>query len=186
MALISGNLLTENQQSAETDVDNWAGFLASSSSTVRSTTQFHDGVASIRATYNGTPSDAMATLTATASVPTVVAGTSYTMQYLVYSPRAVGFQLLVEWWNSTNTTYISDQGKLGLTTVTANAWSTIRVTGLVAAVGSARARVYIMCSTGLTTNDLVYFDEIFLGVPSLSLTQKPRTVLTAVNRAATW
>lgn len=186
MALISGNLLTENQQSAETDVDNWNNYHPSSSAVSVSTTQFHDGVQSLRSTYNNTASDAMASLTSTASLPTVVAGTSYTMQYLVYSPRAVNFALLVEWWNAANTSYISDQGVLGTTAATVNAWTTVRATGLVAAVGSARARVYIMATTGLTNGDLIYFDEIFFGVPSLSLTRKPTNVLTAIRRASSW
>lgn len=165
MALIEGNLLTENQQSIETDIDNWAGFLTSSSSTVRSTTQAHDGTASIRATYNGTPSDTMASLTS--SVPTVIAGVTYTFSYWVYSPRAVSYQMLVEWYNAANTTYISDAGKVGLTSVPANTWTKISVTQT-AAAGAGAARLYIMCSTGLTTGDFVYFDEIFFGIPEVS------------------
>lgn len=168
MALLPGNLLTENQQSIETDIDNWAGFVVSSSSTIRSTTQAHDGSASIRATYNGTPSDVMASLTSTSFAPLVTAGTSYTFSYWVYSPRAVNFAVLVEWWNAANSSYISDGGVLGSTAVPANTWSQVSVSGLVADTGAGTARVYLMCTTGLTTNDLVYFDTIFFGVPVTS------------------
>lgn len=168
MALLPGNLLTENQQSIETDIDNWANYRPSSSAVVQSTTQANDGTHSIRATYNGTANDAMASLTSASFVPLVAAGASYTFSYWVYSPRAVNFAVLVEWWNAANSSYISDGGVLGSTAVPANTWSQVSVSGLVADTGAGTARVYLMCTTGLTTNDLVYFDTIFFGVPVTS------------------
>lgn len=184
MALIPGNLLTLNQQSVETDIDNWGNYKPSSSAVAVSTTQALDGAQSIRCTANATNNDAMCSLTSPGSVPLVTAGTTYTFSYWVYSPRAVNYACLVEWWNAADTTYISDNGVVGSTAVPANTWSQVSVQQT-AAASSGSARIYIMRTTGLSSGDLVYFDQVFFGVPVVSVV-RPNIITTALRRSSTW
>lgn len=186
MGLLLGNTLTVNQQSVETTIDDWASTITSSSSTVTSTTQAFDGVNSIRATYNGTVNNAMASITSTGSNPPVVASKGYSFYYWVYSPRAVNFACLVEWYTSGDV-YISDIGQSGITAVPVNTWTKVSLPGLTSAATAAKARVYLMCQTGLTTGDLVYFDQVYLGIPAAMKTvMVPDGAMAAMTRAHNW
>jgi hypothetical protein len=167
MALRPGNLFTENQASVETTIDDWASFLVSSSSTVQSTTQALSGTHSIRATYNGTASDVMASITTTASVPQVAAAIRYDYWFWVFSPRAVSYGTVVDWYRASNVTFISTTTGT-LTSVPANVWTRVGYQDYALGTHTSpalatQARTYIKCSTGLTTSDLVYFDDAFLG-----------------------
>lgn len=191
MALIAGNLLTENQQSLETSVDNWSSFSDLSSAIVQSngtTDPAHDGTFSLKCTKSATAAPgAMAGITATGSQPTTVAATLYTFQYLVFTATAsCSFYTLIDWYQSNGTTYISTTSGAGSpVSVTQNAWTTVSQTHTSPALGT-RARTYLMLNAGLSTGGTAFFDEIFLGVPSLSLTRKPNVVPTVIRRASTW
>ncbi len=190
MALISGNLLTENDQSVETSVGNWSSFSDLSSAIVQSngtTDPKHDGSFSVKCTKSATAAPgAMCGITGT-GVPVTVAATLYTFQFLVFTATAsCSFYCFVDWYQSNNTTYISSgDGSGSPVSVTQNAWTTVKQTFTSPALGT-RARVYCMLNAGLSTGGTAFFDEMFFGVPSLSLTRKPTGLLTAVNRAATW
>jgi hypothetical protein len=164
VALIPGNLLDEENQSIETGLGLWGGDTTSSSSTVRSTAQAHDGTASIAATYNGTANNAMAGIVS--SAPAVVVGTEYTFSAWVRPPRTATMNLLIEWYNGSNT-YISDTGFIGSTSCPANTWTQLSGTGT-APASAATARIYLMSGTSLSNGDVVYWDEIFFGVPMTS------------------
>lgn len=184
-----GNLLTENHQSIETSIGGWAGFIPGSSSTIRSTTQFFDGAAAIRATSNGTQS-AMAGLTATGSAPVVAAGKKYDFSFWVFAPRTITFRTALDWYQSNNTTFISDTTAAGGNVVVpANTWTKVggadfstnrNLSPALAGV----ARLYLNAVSGAVTGDLVYFDTIYFGRPPLPNARKPLTV--AVARAGSY
>jgi hypothetical protein len=181
---IPGNLLNDDQQSIETSISQWAGDHGSSSSTVRSTAQFNDGVAAIAATYNGTTNNSLAGIVS--SAPAVVVGTAYTFTYWVRSPRAVNFQILIEWYTSGNV-FISGAAGVGTTAAVVNTWTQVGVgTTNVAPATAATARIYLMCTTGLTSGDVIYMDTIFFGVPVVAPPLGSNVHTTAIRRAATW
>lgn len=190
MALIAGNLLTENNQSVETSVGGWASYSDLSSAIVQSngtSEPAHDGAFSVKCTKSATAAPgAMCGITG-ADVPITVAATLYTFQFLVFTATAsCSFYTFVDWYQTNNTTYISSSDNVGSpVAATQNAWTTIKHTMTSPALGT-RARIYLMLSTGLGTGGTAFFDEIFFGVPSLSLTRKPNNLITAVRRSATW
>lgn len=120
------------------------------------------------------------------SAPAVVVGTAYTFTYWVRSPRAVNFQILVEWYTSGNA-FISGGANLGTTAAVVNTWTQVGVgTTNTAPATAATARIYLMCTTGLTSGDVVFFDTIFFGVPVAPPPIGSNVHTTAVSRASTW
>ena len=190
MALFAGNLLSENDQSVETSVGNWSSYSDLSSAIVQSngtSEPRHDGLFSVKCTKSATAAPgAMCGITGT-GVPVTTAATLYTFQFLVFTATAsCSFYTFVDWYQTNNTTYISStDGVSSPVSATQNAWTLVRQTHTSPALGT-RARVYCMLNAGLSTGGIAYFDEIFFGVPSLSLTRKPVSLLTAVNRTSTW
>ncbi len=168
MALMTGNLLTENHQSIETSLGSWADVATMSSAVVQSSEQASDGTFSIKATRNATaPPGPMASITTTANAPTVVATTVYKFTFWVYTSIAGAvFAPYVDFYQSDNTTFISG-GQGTAVTVTQNSWT--RVGGLdtfTAPALAGKARIYLRTVSGLASGDVAYFDEIFFGVPA--------------------
>lgn len=191
MALISGNLISENNQSVETSVGGWASFSDLSSAIVQSngtSEPSHDGTHSIKCTKSATAAPgAMCGLTATVDIPTTVAATQYTFQFLVFTATAsCSFYTFVDWYQTNNTTFVSSSDGVGSpTSATQNAWTTVKQLVTAPALGT-KARIYLMLNAGLATGGTAFFDEVFFGVPSLSLTRKPTLLNTAVGRASSW
>lgn len=185
MALIPGNLLSENNQSVETSIGDWATFGDRSSAIVQSSTQAHDGTFSIKCTHNSTISDgAMCSITTVGEQPVTVAGTSYTGAFWVYPSVTASFYMLVDWYQSNGTTYVNTTTG-NSSSCAANTWTKVGVTGthLAPALG-VRARVYLNNLSGMTTGDIAYFDEVFFGIPRPNIV-RPNTQQ-AIVRSNFW
>lgn len=186
MALIAGNLISENNQSVESSVGGWASYSDLSSAIVQSSDQAHDGTFSVKCTKSATAAPgAMCGLTAGADQPVTVAATLYTYYFWVYTATvSCSFYTFVDWYQTNGTTYISTtQGSA--VAATQSGWTKITQTHTSPALGT-RARLYLMLNAGLATSGTAYFDEIFFGVPVPSLPYQPKISRTAVVRASAW
>jgi hypothetical protein len=167
MALLLGNLISENNQSVETDVGGWASFANGSSSVVQSATRSIDGTKSISSTRNATAGAVvMASLTSTGDQPTTVAGKQYTFTYWVWSPVGGVWNAFVDWYQSGNTTYISTT--LGNNyTVATSGWSQVgrSDTQHVAPALGVTGRIYLQSQSGTSTGNVCFFDQIYFGIP---------------------
>lgn len=167
MALMLGNLISENHQSIETSIGGWASFANGSSSVVQSATQALDGTKSISSTRNATAGAVvMASLTQTADMPTTVAGKQYTFTYWVWSPAGGTWNAFVDWYQSGNTTFISTTVGNNYTAA-ASAWTMIgrSDTQHVAPALGATGRIYLQSQSGTSTGQICYFDQIYFGIP---------------------
>lgn len=167
MALLLGNLISENNQSVETDVGGWASFANGSSSVVQSATRSIDGTKSVSSTRNATAGAVvMASLTATGDMPTTVAGKRYTFTYWVWSPVGGVWNAFVDWYQSGNTTYISTTLGNNYTAATSG-WTQIgrSDTQHVAPALGATGRIYLQSQSGTSTGNVCFFDQMYFGIP---------------------
>lgn len=164
MALIPGNLLSENNQSVETSVGGWGSFQTVSSSIVQSTTQAFDGTHSVSSTASATTAGALGGLTTTVDLPVVKAGLTYVWTYFVRSPKRAIFNANLDWYQSNNTTFISSTNSVGQE-VLANTWTPIFLPSALAPALSGVARLYLQVTSGLAVSDVVFFDQMFFGLP---------------------
>lgn len=167
MALMLGNLISENNQSVETSVGGWSSFGNGSSSIVQSTTQALDGTHSIACTRNATAGAvAMCALTLTADLPVTTAGKQYTFTYWVWSPVGGTWNAFVDWYQSGNTTYISTTLGNNYTAATSG-WTMIgrSDTQHVAPALGATGRIYLQSQSGTSSGNICYFDQIYFGIP---------------------
>ena len=163
MALIPGNLLSENNQSVETSVGGWGSFTSVSSGVVQSGTQFFEGTKSVQSTCNSTSAGALGGLVTTIDLPVAQAGVAYAYSYFVYSPKAAIYNANIDWYQSNNTTFISSSNSVGQT-ATVNTWTRISGGGIAPAL-SGVARMYLQVTSGLAVNDVIFFDVMFFGQP---------------------
>lgn len=184
MALIPGNLLPETKQSIESGLDGWDSFSSRSSAIVADTAQSHDGTQSIKCTRNATAGDgAMCGLGGAAQRFACSAGVAYTGTFWVYSSVAASFYMLVDWYQSNNSTYINTTSGNSVT-VQANTWTKVGLGGTHTSPAlSAFAGIFINNLSGMANGDIAYFDEIYLGVPPPNKSFiRPQ----AVQRASFW
>jgi hypothetical protein len=163
VALIPGNLLSENNQSVETSIGGWASFLSVSSGIVQSVTQHFDGTHSAASTANAGTAGALGGLVNTVDLPVVRPGTAYEYSYFVFSPKRAIFNANLDWYQANNTTFVSSVNSPGQE-VPVNTWTKI-TGGAVAPALSGLARCYLQVTSGLAAADVVFFDQMFFGWP---------------------
>lgn len=163
MALIPGNLLSENNQSVETSVGGWASFSSVSSGVIQSGTQHFDGTKSVQSTANAGTAGALGGLVTTVDLPVVRPGTAYTYSYFVFSPKKAIYNANLDWYQANNTTFVSSTNSSGQE-VPVNSWSQITVSGIAPAL-SGLARMYLQVTSGLAAADVIFFDQMFFGQP---------------------
>jgi hypothetical protein len=163
VALIPGNLLSENNQSVETSIGGWASFTSVSSGIVQSTTQAFDGTHSAASTANAGTAGALGGLVTTVDLPVVRPGSAYEYSYFVFSPKKAIFNANLDWYQANNTTFVSSTNSPGQE-VPVNTWTKITGGGIVPAL-SGLARCYLQVTSGLAAADVVFFDQMFFGWP---------------------
>jgi hypothetical protein len=166
VALIPGNLLSENNQSVETSVGGWASFSSVSSGVVQSGTQFFDGTKSVQSTANAGTAGALGGLVTTIDLPVVVPGRSYVYSYFVRPPVDAVFNANIDWYQSNNTTFVSSVNSPGQFAL-ANTWTPVYGGGVAPAL-SGVARLYLQVTSGLSNGSVVYFDVMFFGWPQVA------------------
>jgi hypothetical protein len=184
MALLQGNLISENNQSVETTVGGWGSFGNGSSAIAQSTTQAIDGTHSVACTRNATAGTvAMCGLTSTSDLPTTVAGKKYMYTAWIWSPVGGVWNLAVDWYQSGNTTYISTTTGNN-TTVATSGWTQVgrADTVHVAPALGVTARMYVQNVSGTSTGNIIYVDQVYFGIPQ-NLGRVPGLIV-PTNRAS--
>lgn len=148
---VAANAATGTDTSANT-----TGFTFSGGTGASSTAQFWQGARSLLLTASGTAA-MNAQTPASGSYMTASPAVTYTGMF--YARRGVGTRnALVQlyWYNSSNGTVSSPTG--GTVTLSSSAWTKVTYTA-VAPATTAKARLYVVSTTG-ATSDTLYIDGI--------------------------
>ncbi|RCH70458.1 hypothetical protein DT019_02935 [Streptomyces sp. SDr-06] len=152
---LTGNLLTYNDESVETDITGWAA--GGNTTIAQSTTQARDGTHSLRLT-----STASGTISANTAnrITGLSVSAQYTASYWLYPPVQVTAHIEVDWY--TATTYIST-GVGADTTAPASVWTQIGAP--MTPVATTQQCIPIIVITATAGSQLYYCDEMFFGYP---------------------
>lgn len=168
MALLSGNFLTENNQSVETNIGGWtAGAL--SSAIVQSTDQAHSGTHSIKCTRNAVAApNSLADLTTFGNFVFVKPGQVVTPTFWIFTATTSSYNLGIDWYTANNATYVSTS--TGTTSAaTVNTWTQIGVGDTFTVPATAYiGRIFIQNTSGLANGNTCYIDDVFVGAATTS------------------
>jgi len=161
MALIPGNMLSEDAQSIETSIAGWDAWHPGSSAVDRVSTFAHDGTWSLRVTSNGT-ADLLCGRDRAGFF--VFPNQSYTFTAWVYTTLS-GHTLgtYANFWRSNGTTFTEAMNETPVA-VSPNTWTQLSSTYTPTDPTTALSDIYITITTTPISGDFFYADEIFFGV----------------------
>lgn len=179
---ISGNVLTYNAESVETDISAWLS--GNNSPTIsQDTTHALDGTHAVKLVPTSVASGSQS-LWSTPRV-TVTAAKTYLSYASIWTAAANLTGAMDLDWYSSGGTYISSSTGPTIT-LTANAWTQIWVVGL--APATTASCVVIPGWNATSTAQTAWMDEFFIGLNPLGPNPRPNIAGSqmAVKRASTW
>lgn len=164
----------------ESGIGNWSTGTQASAA-VQSTDQAHEGTNSLKITRSATSPGNYLVVPGSTDAP-VVASVDYVLDYWLYTTIAAGsFRIDTDWYTS-GQVYISTATGSSVSTAS-SAWTHAGPFTITSASTAAFARPALIHISGMTTGDVVYLDQVFLGRRIWATTlQLPQTTNRASGR----